>query len=175
VITLVLGGARSGKSELAERLILRHPGPLVYVATGTAGDADMAARIEAHRQRRDARFAVVEAGADLAGALRSAPSRPLLVDAVGTWVAAHRDLDQVTGAPLDELEAALAARSTPTVLVSDEVGWGVHPETEVGRRFRDVLGEVNQRLAAMAEDAWLVVAGRVVRLDDPGVLLDGPG
>lgn len=168
MITLVVGGARSGKSEVAERWTQRHSGPLVYLATGSAADDDMAARIEAHRLRRDPRFAVVEVApaADLAAALRSAPAHPLLLDALGTWVAGHRPFETVTAHPLDDLCAALAERHAATLIVTDEVGWGVHPETEVGRRFRDALGTVNQRVAAAADDVWLVVAGRVLRLDD---------
>lgn len=166
MITLVLGGARSGKSALAERLVLAHAGPLLYLATGSSdGDADMAERIDRHRRDRDARFTTLER-ADLAAALDEAPPLPMLVDALGTWVAGHPhfvDDDQI-----HELCRALADRSTrgaATVLVSDEVGLGVHPETVVGRRFRDVLGTVNQRVAAVADEAVLVVAGRVLRLE----------
>lgn len=170
VITLVLGGARSGKSALAERLVLAHPGALLYVATGRAdGDADMAARIERHRRRRDPRFTTVETD-DLARSLDDAPPLPMLVDALGTWVAARPDL--VDEQEIDELCRALtarAARGAPTVVVSDEVGLGVHPETAVGRHFRDVLGTVNQRVAEVADDAMLVVAGRVLRLDRPEI------
>ena len=167
MITLVLGGARSGKSALAERLVLAHPGPLLYLATGRADDdADMAERIDRHRRDRDARFTTIET-TDLATALDDAPPLPMLVDALGTWVAGHPDF--VDDPQIDELCRALVERSTrgaATVLVSDEVGLGVHPESAVGRRFRDVLGDVNQRVAAVADEAVLVVAGRVLRLDD---------
>jgi adenosyl cobinamide kinase/adenosyl cobinamide phosphate guanylyltransferase len=169
VITLVLGGARSGKSALAERLVLAHAGPLLYLATGRAdGDADMAERIDRHRRDRDARFTTIET-LELAQALDDAPALPMLVDALGTWVAGHPDF--VDDRQVDELCRALVDRSSrgaATVLVSDEVGLGVHPESAVGRRFRDVLGTVNQRVAAIADYAVLVVAGRVLRLDhDP--------
>ena len=171
MITLVLGGARSGKSALAERLVLAHPGPLLYLATGRAdGDADMAERIDRHRRDRDARFTTIET-TDMAAALDDAPLRPMLVDALGTWVAGRPDF--VDGPQIDELCRALvdrSARGAATVLVSDEVGLGVHPESAVGRRFRDVLGAVNQRVAAVADEAVLVVAGRVLRLDDPDSL-----
>jgi len=162
-ITLVLGGTRSGKSSFAEQLIGRLGGPLVYIATGAAVDDEMGLRIAAHRERRGSAYKTVEAGAELARALTEAPARPALVDSLGTWVAAHEHL-----APdVDELVAALRSRAAPTVVVSDEVGLGVHPSTELGRRFRDVLGLVNQAVAAAADDVWLVVAGRGLRLETP--------
>jgi adenosyl cobinamide kinase/adenosyl cobinamide phosphate guanylyltransferase len=174
VITLVLGGTRSGKSLVAERLVLAHPGPLTYVATGAATDPEMAARIERHRGRRDPRWVTVEAGADLGRALRAAPATPTLVDSLGTWVAGQPEFTSDAAVDpegwagrLDDLCAALGERATATVLVTDEVGMGVHPETEVGRRFRDVLGLVNQRVAAVSDEALLVVAGRVIRLEPP--------
>jgi adenosylcobinamide kinase/adenosylcobinamide-phosphate guanylyltransferase len=166
MITLFLGGARSGKSELAERraLALAGDGPLHYVATGIATDDDMARRIDAHRERRDPRFVTVEAGIDLGATLLDLDRAPVLVDALGTWVARHDDFV----VDLDALVVALlarAARVAPTVLVSDEVGLGVHPESEVGRRFRDALGMVNQRVAEVADHVYLVVAGRALALD----------
>lgn len=160
MITLVLGGARSGKSEVAERLAGAGGGPVTYVATGAAGDADMAARIEAHRRRRPPAWTTVECGGDLAGALAAAEGT-VLVDALGTWLAGLGG-----GAPdTDGLCAALAARRGDTVVVSDEVGLGVHPSTEVGRRFRDALGALNRRVAEGADEVVLVVAGRVLRLE----------
>jgi adenosyl cobinamide kinase/adenosyl cobinamide phosphate guanylyltransferase len=166
VVTLVLGGARSGKSDFAERLTRAHDGPLLYFATGTATDDDMAARIDRHRSRRDGRFETIECGADLADALRGAPPFPALVDSLGTWVAAQRAFaDGATlGPETHDLVLALATRGSPTVVVSDEVGLGVHPSSEAGRHFRDVLGEANQQVAAAAAHVWLVVAGRGAQL-----------
>jgi adenosylcobinamide kinase/adenosylcobinamide-phosphate guanylyltransferase len=165
MITFVLGGSRSGKSEVAERLALAGGGRVRYLATGWAdpGDDDMAERIARHRAGRSDRFDTVEAGADLAAALTAEPDAPVLVDALGTWVARHQDFV----APIDQLVAALSARTAPTVVVSDEVGLGVHPETPVGRQFRDALGTVNQRVAAVASVSYLVVAGRAILLGDP--------
>ena len=162
MITLVLGGARSGKSAVAERLASRLGERVTYVATGTAGDdADMAARIEAHRRRRPATWTTVEAGDDLASVVRSLDG-PVLVDALGTWVARAHDF-AVDG---DGLCAALRERQGDTVVVSEEVGLGVHPSTEVGRRFRDALGALNQSVAEVADEVLLVVAGRALRLED---------
>jgi len=164
VITLVIGGTRSGKSAVAEALVARSGGPVLYVATGSASDdPDMAARIARHRARRPPGWSTVEAGAALAGALATHPTGTVLVDALGTWVAAHPDLDP----DVDGLLAALAQRRGDTVLVSDEVGLGVHPSTEVGRRFRDVLGKVNTAVAAAADDVLFVIAGRVMPLARP--------
>jgi adenosylcobinamide kinase/adenosylcobinamide-phosphate guanylyltransferase len=173
VLTLVLGGTRSGKSALAEGLALAHhqpERPVLYFATGLATDDDMRARIEAHRARRDHRFETVEAGADLVDALRtSSVDPPALVDALGTWVAAAElDVDA------DALVGALVDRRGPTVVVSDEVGLGVHPSTEVGRRFRDALGEVNQAVGAVADRCLLVVAGRVLDLPKVSDVLAAP-
>ena len=170
-VTLVLGGARSGKSDAAERMALAHRGPVTYLATGVATDADMAARIAEHRDRRDTRFTTVEAGDDLVGRLASIDGTTL-VDSLGTWVAStwSRDDERFT-ADADALAAALATRAAPTIVVSDEVGLSVHPESPAGRRFRDALGIVNRAVADVADDVWLVVAGRGIHLDrlpDPG-------
>jgi adenosyl cobinamide kinase/adenosyl cobinamide phosphate guanylyltransferase len=160
VITLVLGGARSGKSAVAEALVARLPPPVHYVATGTVTDDDMAARIELHRARRPADWVTVEAGAALAETLADRPAGTALVDSLGTWVADHEDFAVDVAALL----AALASRTGDTVFVSDEVGLGVHPSTDIGRRFRDVLGTVNRLVADRADEVILVVAGRVLRL-----------
>jgi adenosyl cobinamide kinase/adenosyl cobinamide phosphate guanylyltransferase len=159
MITLVLGGTRSGKSDVAERLVADLPLPITYVATGTAapGDEDMAARIAAHRLRRPVEWATVEVGADLVDVVRRLPGT-LLVDSLGTWLAGSGKVDG------DALAAALVERPGDVVVVSDEVGLGVHPSTEVGRVFRDRLGEVNRAVADVADRVVLVVAGRTLEL-----------
>jgi adenosylcobinamide kinase/adenosylcobinamide-phosphate guanylyltransferase len=161
-VTLVLGGARSGKSERAEALVAAAP-DVTYVATGLAdpGDPAWTARIARHRERRPARWSTVEVGAggDLAGAVSAAPGA-VLVDSLGTWVAGFEGF----AAGVEPLVAALVARTRPTVLVSEEVGLGVHPATEVGGRFRDALGDVNRRVADVAGSVLLVVAGRTLEL-----------
>ncbi len=163
MITLVLGGARSGKSEVAERIAARLPAPITYLATLVPGnDPDLAARIDAHRARRPAGWRTVEAGAELPALLRSVPG-PVLLDGLGPWVAASAGMIVDTVA----FRATLAGRGADTVVVSEEVGLGVHPATEDGRRFRDALGELNQSVAAVADEVLLVVAGRTLRLDPP--------
>lgn len=162
MITLVLGGARSGKSAVAERLAASLGDSVTYLATGSAdpGDSAFAARIAAHQLRRPTSWSTVECGAELAPALAAARG-VVLVDALGTWLAAHHDFE----ADVQGLLAALAARPDDTVLVSDEVGLGVHPSTELGGRFRDALGSLNQAVADLADDVLLVIAGRVLPLE----------
>ena len=161
MITLVLGGARSGKSELAERLVVRSGQTVTYVATGVATDEDMAARITAHKARRPTTWQTVEVGRDLAGTVAALPGS-VLVDSLGTWLAG---LDQFV-ADFAALAAALAARAGDTIVVSDEVGLGVHPSSALGRTFRDALGQLNRVVADHADEVLLVVAGRVVRLEE---------
>jgi adenosyl cobinamide kinase/adenosyl cobinamide phosphate guanylyltransferase len=161
VITLVLGGARSGKSEVAERLTATRPTPITYIATAAELDDDFAARIAAHRDRRPSEWKTVEAGADLVTALRDARDDTVLIDSLGPWVAAHDGFRTDTAS----LIAVLASRGGDTVVVSEEVGLSVHPSSEAGRRFRDALGDVNRAVADVADEVLLVVAGRVLRLD----------
>ena len=165
MITLVLGGARSGKSEVAERIAARLPEPVTYLATLVPGDdPDLAVRIAAHRVRRPASWRTVEAGAELPVLLRSVPGS-VLVDALGPWVAASPGMIVDAAA----LCTALSGRGADTVVVSEEVGLGVHPATGDGRRFRDALGTLNQAVAAVADEVLFVMAGRILRLDPPGL------
>lgn len=164
MITLVLGGARSGKSLIAEQLAGRLPPPVTYVATALVDpdDADHAARVAIHRARRDASWRTVEASAGLADVLRSIEGS-VLVDSLGTWLTAAADLAPDVGA----LVHSLRERGGDTVIVSEEVGLGVHPSSEVGRQFRDALGLVNRAVADSADEVLLVVAGRVLPLARP--------
>jgi adenosylcobinamide kinase/adenosylcobinamide-phosphate guanylyltransferase len=165
VITLVLGGARSGKSALAERLADQwaEGAPVSYVATGDPVDPDMAERIDHHRARRPAHWLTIEAGGDLTGPLLALRG-VVLIDAIGTWLARTDNFEFDS----DGLLAALASRVGDTVVVSEEVGLGVHPETAVGRIFRDVLGRLNQDLASISDEVLFVVAGRAMRLERLG-------
>jgi adenosylcobinamide kinase/adenosylcobinamide-phosphate guanylyltransferase len=162
VITLVLGGARSGKSGVAERLVMSLSPSVTYLATAEAdpSDADFLDRIERHRARRPAGWTTIEAGSRLASHLGVAVGT-VLIDSLGTWVAAHDGF----AVDVDALIAALTGRAGDTVVVSEEVGLGVHPSTEIGGRFRDALGSVNQRVADAADRVVLVVAGRVLPLE----------
>ena len=164
MITMVLGGTRSGKSAFAEQLASSHDAPVTYVATMIlAGDPELEARVAAHRRRRDPAWGTVEAGDDLPHVLAGLRGT-VLVDSLGPWVAAAADTDGRGGMAADDtgLCAALLGRSGDTVVVSDEVGMAVHPSTEEGRRFQDALGSVNHAVSAVADHVYLVVAGRAL-------------
>jgi adenosylcobinamide kinase/adenosylcobinamide-phosphate guanylyltransferase len=165
VITLVVGGARSGKSVVAEGIAGRLPQPVTYVATGLATDGDMADRIAAHRARRPSAWATVEIGddGDLAGCLLSTTGT-VLVDSLGTWVAMRSANAEAFVVDGEKMADAMARRDGDTVVVSDEVGMSVHPLTDSGRHFVDALGVLNQAVAAVANDVLLVVAGRTLAL-----------
>jgi nicotinate-nucleotide--dimethylbenzimidazole phosphoribosyltransferase len=169
VITLVLGGTRSGKSAVAEDLAARHGPPVTYVATiDPRGDPDLEARVAAHRRRRSPAWDTIDAGDDLSGVLAGLRGT-VLVDSLGPWVAAGMAAAADEPAALSAaLCAALCGRSGDTVVVSDEVGLAVHPSTEEGRRFRDALGAVNHAVSGVADRAYLVVAGRALPLPPTG-------
>jgi adenosyl cobinamide kinase/adenosyl cobinamide phosphate guanylyltransferase len=174
-VTLLLGGARSGKSALAERLAARWDGPVTVVVTAEAGDAEMAERIRRHRAQRPADWQTVEEPLDLEAALALAPERALVVlDCLTLWVSnlLEQDLtDEQVGRRARSAAAAAAARSAPTVVVSNEVGAGIVPADALSRRYRDLLGQVNAAWAAAADQALLLVAGRAVPLLDPLAVL----
>jgi adenosyl cobinamide kinase/adenosyl cobinamide phosphate guanylyltransferase len=154
-VTLVLGGARSGKSRHAEALIESFPEPWLYVATAQAFDDEMAARLEEHRARRPAGWRTIEEPLDLPGAL--AHHGPMLVDCLTLWLSnlllAEREPD------FSALLAAIDARESPTVFVSNEVGLGIVPDNALARTFRDSAGLLHQRLAARADRVLFMVAG----------------
>jgi len=170
---LLLGGARSGKSALAVELGRRWGGPVTFLATAEAGDAEMAARIAHHRAERPAVWRTVEEPVHLLAAVAAAPPGDLLVvDCLTLWVSnllQHRR-DTVTAAA--EVAGALARRSAPGVVVSNEVGMGIVPDNELGRAYRDALGSVNAAFAARAGRAALLVAGRLLELTPPARLLE---
>ncbi|MEU4313879.1 bifunctional adenosylcobinamide kinase/adenosylcobinamide-phosphate guanylyltransferase [Nocardia sp. NPDC024068] len=168
--TLVLGGARSGKSAFAESLVAG--GPVRYLATAIPdpADTDFAARIAAHRDRRPAGWTVVEA-ADPARVLRDPHPHATLVDDIGTWLTARLDARQAWDAPrgtvapdTDALVTAVAEYDGRLVVVTPEVGLGVIPATRSGRLFRDEIGSCNQDLARVCDEVFFVVAGLPLRL-----------
>ena len=159
-ISLVLGGARSGKSALAERLTLSAGAHPLYIATAEARDDEMRARIADHRTRRDGQgWETREAPLDLAPVLAADPGRPALVDCLTLWLTNHllaeHDLEAETAALL----AALRGRPGPTVLVSNEVGLGIVPDNALARRFRDAAGRLNQRVAQVSDLVVFTAAG----------------
>jgi adenosylcobinamide kinase/adenosylcobinamide-phosphate guanylyltransferase len=165
-VTLVLGGARSGKSRYAETLVKSAAVAATYIATAEAGDAEMAARIAEHRARRDnagrgACWRTVEAPLDLAAAIaaRAAPDRPILVDCLTLWLSNLLGAGRIVEHESETLCAALRDAAGPVVLVANEVGLGLVPETPLGRQFRDAAGRLNQDIAALADRVVFVAAG----------------
>ena len=168
LVTLVLGGARSGKSRYAEWLIATYPPPWIYIATAEARDDEMAERIAAHRARRAAGWQTVEAPHDLAGALAAAPpDAAVLVDCLTLWLSNVMEGGSDIEAQTTRLEQTLAERSGPTVLVANEVGLGIVPDNALARRFRDLQGTLNQKLAAQAPRVVMMVAGVPVAVKSP--------
>jgi adenosyl cobinamide kinase/adenosyl cobinamide phosphate guanylyltransferase len=176
-LTLLLGGARSGKSALAQRLAGRWDGPVTVVATGQARDAEMAERIARHRAARPAGWDTVEEPLELEAALGAAGGDAfVVVDCLTLWVSnlLERGLtDAEVEGRARTAAAVAAARFARTVAVSNEVGSGIVPAEPLSRRYRDLLGQVNAAWAAAADQALLLVAGRAVVLADPRDLL-GP-
>lgn len=158
-LTLVIGGARSGKSRFAEGLITALPPPWLYVATAEARDNEMATRIAAHRARRDTGWRTFETPRDLAAALSACGRMPVLVDCLTLWLSNTLLADADVEVEIAGLETVLAAPRSPVVLVTNEVGLGIVPEHPLGRRFRDLQGLLNQRIAARADRVVLMVAG----------------
>jgi adenosyl cobinamide kinase/adenosyl cobinamide phosphate guanylyltransferase len=190
MLTLVLGGARSGKSAFAERLAAAGREPVWYVATAAppaSADPEMQARIREHQRRRPANWRTVEATRDIGPAVTALVTEDIapgtvLLDDVGLLVTNHllalagavdptrdtaRQLDTVVAAEVDALVAAQQAGGWQLIVVSPEVGMGVVPATPLGRVFRDATGRVNQRLAAHADNVFLLVAGLPWRLKPP--------
>jgi adenosylcobinamide kinase/adenosylcobinamide-phosphate guanylyltransferase len=153
-LTLVVGGARSGKSSHAEALIGAHAAPWTYIATAQAFDDEMEERIGHHRARRDGRWRTLDTPFDLAQTLETMPrGAPVLVDCLTLWLSnimlAERDIDAET-------------RALSQVLVANEVGMGIVPENALARRFRDEAGRLNQMVATLADSVAFTVAGLAV-------------
>jgi adenosylcobinamide kinase/adenosylcobinamide-phosphate guanylyltransferase len=159
-LTLVVGGARSGKSAFAERLITATTRPRRYIATAQAWDDEMHTRIAQHQRDRGGDWLTVEAPLDLAAALSAArPSEVVLVDCATLWLTNHLLADHDLPAQTETLVLSLASSPAPVVIVSNEVGWGIVPDNALARRFRDEQGKLNQRLAAEADLVVTVIAG----------------
>jgi adenosylcobinamide kinase/adenosylcobinamide-phosphate guanylyltransferase len=165
-VTLVLGGARSGKSRYAEALVLGAAAAGTYLATAEPRDTEMAARIAEHRARRDdagrgAFWRTVEAPLDLAPAIlaHADRTRPILVDCLTLWLSNLLGAGCIVEHEVETLCGALRDTAGPVVLVANEVGLGLVPETPLGRQFRDAAGRLNQQVAAVAERVVFVAAG----------------
>ena len=183
-LTLILGGVRSGKSALAEQQAAARNQPVLYLATGQAGDEEMAERIRRHRDRRPASWQTIEEplhpAAALAAALSNAVARPpvVLLDALDVWIAniileqESADFAAVESLILAELARLLAVcrqQTAAAILVSSEVGLSPVPPNALGRRFQDLSGAVNQQAAAAADAVYLAVAGLPVQIKPQGM------
>jgi len=165
-VTLVLGGARSGKSNFAERITVAHPRGCIYLATAEIGDEEMAERVRKHRARREAHWRTIEAPLEIAPAIMAETEQgaAVLVDCLTLWLS---NLMAATGDPEKETDAlirALGQAGGPVVFVSNEVGLGIVPDNALARAFRDHAGRLNQRVAEVANNVFFVAAGLPLRL-----------
>ena len=160
-LTLVLGGARSGKSRYGEGLLAKSPAPWIYIATAQALDGEMEVRIADHKRRRGANWRTVEAPLDLCEAIVKfgEDGQPLLIDCLSLWLSNVLLSRKDVAAESERVVAALGEVDGPVVLVSNEVGSGIVPDNKLARAFRDAQGQLNQRVAAIADHVVLVVAG----------------
>jgi len=167
-VTLILGGARSGKSRHGEMLIEAAMGDAgaTYLATAEPGDAEVAARIAAHRKRRGPRWTTVEAPLELGHAIAAAPG-PVLVDCLTLWLSNLMAAERDPEAEGTALLAALDEAGQPVVLVSNEVGLGIVPMNDLARAFRDAAGRLHQRVAAAADHVVFMAAGLPLDLKPP--------
>jgi adenosylcobinamide kinase / adenosylcobinamide-phosphate guanylyltransferase len=165
-VSLVLGGARSGKSRYAEGLLVPHADKRIYLATAEPGDAEMRARIEDHRRRRGTSWRTVEAPLDIAPIIAGAGEDAILLDCLTLWLAnlisAGRDIAKAES----DLRSALSEVRAPIVLVSNEVGLGIVPDNALAREFRDHAGRLNQAMAALADRVFFLAAGLPLTLKD---------
>jgi adenosyl cobinamide kinase/adenosyl cobinamide phosphate guanylyltransferase len=172
MLTLLTGGARSGKSTIAVQMAERQAAPVTFIATAEPFDDDLRDRIERHRAERPAHWTTVECPVDLAEAVRAASGTEfLVVDCLTVWLGNLFARGVARDEKRDDLVDALHRRIGDTVVVTNEVGMGIHPDTGMGREYRDELGRLNQMVAAIADTTLLLVAGRGVRLQDPWELL----
>ncbi|WP_461431578.1 bifunctional adenosylcobinamide kinase/adenosylcobinamide-phosphate guanylyltransferase [Hoeflea alexandrii] len=165
-VTLVLGGARSGKSAFAEHMLEAEASSRLYLATGQAWDDEMRVRIEAHQGRRGKGWETIETPVDLTGTLeaQARPDRPVLVDCLSLWVTnlmlGEHDID----AAFANLAKALPGLKGPVVFVSNEVGLGIVPDNAMARTFRDHAGRLHQTIASLADEVYFVAAGLPLKM-----------
>ncbi|WP_420384153.1 bifunctional adenosylcobinamide kinase/adenosylcobinamide-phosphate guanylyltransferase [Novosphingobium sp.] len=163
---MIIGGARSGKSRLAQTRAEATGLTPVFIATGQAFDDEMRDRIARHRDDRGDEWLTIESPYALAEAIsaQAAADRVLLVDCLTLWVSNLMLADHDIAAALDGLAAAITRAPGPVILVTNEVGWGIVPDNALARRFRDEAGRVNQRVAACVDEVMLVCAGLALKL-----------
>jgi adenosylcobinamide kinase/adenosylcobinamide-phosphate guanylyltransferase len=159
-LTLLIGGARSGKSSHAEQLVARYPAPWTYIATAQAYDEEMRERIALHRAQRGDGWQTRDAPLDLVGAIDAVPDgRPMLIDCLTLWLTNHMLAEHDVAAECAKLAQCLSKPRGPWFVVSNEVGQGIVPDNALARCFRDAAGRLNQQVAAVADSVILMVAG----------------
>ena len=174
-LVVILGGTRSGKSRFGRdrAIALSRGGPVAYLATAVPGDPELDDRIALHRRDRPSGWTTIEVGLDLAGAIGLVDDdTTILLDGLTLWASLlvgdeRPDVMATVDGPVEQVRAAIAARPGPTIVVSDEIGSGLVPLDPLSRAFVDILGIAHQRLVADADEAWLMVAGRAIRLEAP--------
>ncbi|MDO9309766.1 MAG: bifunctional adenosylcobinamide kinase/adenosylcobinamide-phosphate guanylyltransferase [Deltaproteobacteria bacterium] len=171
---LITGGARSGKSVLAEKLALEFPAPLCYLATAETLDVEMEERVRQHRERRGEQWHTLEEPLDLLLALKGCDGRHgvILVDCITLWLSnllfaseiSEGDLEELVLSHVRQLAECLRELKSTVILVSNEVGMGIVPENRLARLYRDIAGRANQLLAAAADEVHVVISGIPLRL-----------
>jgi adenosylcobinamide kinase/adenosylcobinamide-phosphate guanylyltransferase len=168
-VTLVLGGARSGKSRYAEGLALRHKGQPTYIATAEVTDEEMRERIDRHRAERGPKWRTIEAPLDLIAALRQADGAKsfTLVECLTVWINNLMYHEKDVAAEVERLSASLVLAKGLIVIVSNETGLGIVPDNALARRFRDEAGRANQAIAQVADEVVFIAAGLPMTLKKP--------
>lgn len=166
MICFILGGAKSGKSQYAEQLVMQHAAPWIYLATGRAWDEEMRHKISLHQKRRGKGWVTLEEAIDISAVINQLDQQPVLIDCLTLWLTnlmmEEKDIPQET----ERLVKALAAYQGRVVLVSNEVGQGIVPENPLARRFVNEAGILHQRIAAIAEEFTVMQAGYPLKLRD---------
>jgi len=173
-LTVILGGARSGKSTFAVEHGIIQSGDVCYIATAPASDDDMTDRIQRHRSERPDHWTTIEEQLDLEAALTASDKSFVIIDCLTLWTSnlmLHGCSDDEIDALAKSAAAFAAKRDAATLAISNEVGMGLHPDTSLGRRYRDLLGRVNQRWVEVAGTSLLLVAGKALELRDPTEVL----
>jgi len=161
-VILIGGGARSGKSRYALQLAKQRGSRLAFIATATRSDEDMSARIDRHRADRPVDFITIEEPVELAAAIRDTDADAIVVDCLTLWLANifKRDIAEET----ERLTQSARATAATVIFVTNEVGCGIHPETPLGRKFRDEAGILNQRVGESADEIYWLIFGQPLRV-----------
>lgn len=173
--TLLIGGARSGKSALALEIARKWGGPVTFIATGEPRDEEMTARIAQHQAERDSAWATIEQPVEIAAAISQAPAESLVIlDCLTLWVSNlfDRGVEREGEARAREASVALGGRATPSLVITNEVGSGIVPDNAAARAYRDLLGSINSIFAADAERVLFVSAGHVTPMKKTGEVID---